>query len=408
MKKIISLMTAFAIAFSLCVVNAAGIKFSGKSVNARCGETVDVTFTVSGNSGISKAELALVWDKSTLTLEDAATGDVFAEGELSEDKSVAGKYSVSWENDENVSLDGELFTLTFRVADNAEIGSYFITIGVNKLENSTGEAMSYGLSLPNVSVIGAAIDEPTEAPTEAPTEVPTAEPTEAPAQTPAPTKKPQGGGGGGGIIKPTETPTEAPTEEPTKAPAGNDIYKPAFTDVKEDAWYYDNVRYVYTKGLMNGVTDTEFGPAVTLTRAMLVTVLWRLEDEPVVNYLMTFDDVNAEEWYTEAVRWAAAEGIVNGYSETEFAPNAPITREQIATIIYKYADYKGIAPEDAWAIRLEYADLADIADYATDGVMYCKLAGIMEGKEYNKFEPKAAATRAEIAAVLQRFIEGNK
>ncbi len=401
MKKIISLFTTFALAFSLCVVNAQGIKFSGKSVNAGYGEEVEVAFTVKGNSGISKAQIALVWDKNTLSLTDDDTiiGDVFRDGEVTENKSTAGKYSISWENAEDVTTDGEIFTLTFKVADNAEIGSYFISIDVKVLENAAGETISPALSLPNVSVIGEAVATPTVAPTVAPT------------ATPAPTKKPQSGGGGG-IIKPTEAPTiaptVAPTEAPTEVPGGNDVFKPAFTDVTEDAWYYNNVRYVYTKGLMNGVTETEFGPTVTLTRAMLVTVLWRLENEPVVNYLMTFDDVVAEDWYTESVRWAASEGIVNGYSDTEFAPNAPITREQIATIIYKYADYKGIAPEDAWAIQLEYADLTDIADYATNGVMFCKLAGIMEGKEDNKFEPKANATRAEIAAVLQRFIEGNK
>ncbi len=406
MKKLISLLTACAIAFSLSVVNAQAIKFAGRSQDARCGEVVEIAFVVEGNSGICKAEVSLSWDKNTLSLTEDNTviGDVFANGDVTENRAVEGKYSISWENTEDVTLDGEIFTLTFKVADDAEIGNYFISIAVNNLQNVAGESISPRRSLPNISVIGEALESPTEAPTEVPTETPTAAPT----ATPAPTKKPQDNGGGGGIVKPTPTPTVAPTVAPTEAPSDNDVFKPAFKDVAENAWYYDNVRYVYTKGLMNGVTETEFGPAVTLTRAMLVTVLWRLENEPVVNYAMTFEDIPAEEWYTEAVRWAASEEIVNGYSETEFAPNAPITREQIATIIYKYADYKGVAPEGAWAIQLDYADLADIADYATDGVMYCKLAGIMEGKGDNKFEPKANATRAEIAAVLQRFIEGNK
>ncbi len=397
MKKLISMMLACAMAFSLCVVNAASPKISGTSVDVRCGDEVEMSFVFTNNPGIAEADIMLSWDKSVLTLtDDVIAGELFEEGTMTADAETEGKLYINWNNDSDVTIDGDLFTVTFEVADNANVSNYFISIGVNSLTNAAGETVRTGLSLPNVSVIGSAVETPTVAPT----------------ATPTPTRKPQndGGGGGGSVVKPTATPTVAPTEEPTQAPqgGGNDVFKPAFTDVAENAWYYDSVRYVYVNGLMNGTSDTEFAPTASLTRAMLVTVLWRLENEPVVNYLMPFDDVAEDTWYSEAVRWAVAEGIVNGVEDTKFAPDNNITREQIATIMYRYAEYKGIAPTGAWAIRLDYSDLATIADYAMDGVMYCNLKGIMTGKENNNFAPKDNATRAEIATILQRFIEGNK
>lgn len=398
MKKLISMILACAMAFSMCVANAAGPKISGTSVDARCGDTVEMSFSFANNPGIAEADIMLSWDKSVLTLTgDVEAGDIFDNGTMNTDTATAGKLFVTWSNASDVAADGELFTITFEVADNANISNYFISIGVNSLTNAAGETVRTGLSLPNVSVIGDAVEEPTETPTVA---------------TPTPTRKPQTGGGGGGTIstpKPTETPTVTPTEEPTKAPSGsgNDIFKPAFTDVKETDWYYDSVRYVYVNGLMNGTSDTEFAPATSLTRAMLVTVLYRADGEPAVNKSIPFGDIEAGTYYTNAVIWAEQNGIVNGVDEGVFAPHDNITREQIATIMYRYAQYKGTAPTGAWAIRLDYNDLATIADYAVDGVMYCKLKGIMQGKENNNFAPKDNATRAEIATILQRYIEND-
>lgn len=159
---------------------------------------------------------------------------------------------------------------------------------------------------------------------------------------------------------------------------------------------------------MSGVSDTDFAPEEKITRGMFVTVLYRAENEPEVNKSIPFADVKADMYYANAVVWAEQNGIVSGMSETEFAPDEFITREQIAAIVYRYAKYKNVAPTDAWAIRLDYADIAEISDYALEGVMYCTLKGIMQGKDNNMFAPEDNATRAEIAAVLNRFIEGNK
>ena len=195
--------------------------------------------------------------------------------------------------------------------------------------------------------------------------------------------------------------------EPTN-PTNPNEWKNPFTDVKLGDWFFDSVKYAEQNGLMNGTTDTTFAPNDNLTRAMLVTILYRAEGEPAVNKSIPFGDVDMGGYYANAVIWAKQNNIVSGHTENEFAPNDNITREQIATIIYRYAQYKGVAPVGAWAIRLDYADIADVADYAGAGVMYCTKDKIMTGKGDNMFCPKDNATRAEIAAILQRFIEANK
>lgn len=178
-----------------------------------------------------------------------------------------------------------------------------------------------------------------------------------------------------------------------------------FSDVKKEDWYYDSVCYAEQRRLFSGVSNTEFAPNDSLTRAMIVTVLYRAEGEPPVNKSIPFADVESGSYYEDAVIWANQNGIVNGVSETEFEPNVNITREQIAAIIYRYAMLKNTEHESALTIRLDYADSADISDYASEAVMYCKLKGIIQGRENNKFAPKENATRAEAAAILQRFLE---
>ena len=185
--------------------------------------------------------------------------------------------------------------------------------------------------------------------------------------------------------------------------------KKEFEDVHPiNHWAKENIDYVYENGLMNGTDETHFAPDMPLTRAMLVTVLYRAEGEPRVSGITSFSDLEKGQYYLDAVCWAQINGIANGVTETEFAPNQNITREQIAAIMFRYAQYKGVAPTGAWAIRLDYADLADISDYAAEAVMYCKLNNIMTGRENNNFAPKDNVTRAEAAAILHRFIENNK
>ncbi len=181
-----------------------------------------------------------------------------------------------------------------------------------------------------------------------------------------------------------------------------------FADLTSGAWYESAVNYMTECGLMNGMSADEFAPNGDVTRAMFVTILYRAEGEPNVNESLKFVDARADGYYADAVIWAYENGIVSGVSETEFAPDKNITREQIAAMVYRYAEYKGTAPEGAWAIRLDYADTAEISDYAAEGVMYCTLKEVMRGRDGNRFAPRESATRAETAAIFSRFIEMNK
>lgn len=136
---------------------------------------------------------------------------------------------------------------------------------------------------------------------------------------------------------------------------------------------------------------------------MFVTVLYRIEKE-TSSAENTFEDIESGSYYEKAVGWANVNGIINGVSDTAFAPNANITREQIVAIMFRYAKYKGTAPTGVWAIRLDYADTEDISDRAAEAVMFCNLKGIMQGKDGNLFSPKANATRAETVAILERYL----
>ena len=175
-----------------------------------------------------------------------------------------------------------------------------------------------------------------------------------------------------------------------------------FVDVSEGDWFYDPVAWAYEQGLMTGTSATMFEPNISTTRGMIVAILHRLEDSPVVNYLMTFDDVADGDWYAEAVRWAASEGIVAGYSDAQFGPNDPITREQMAAILYNYAEWKGC---DVSA----RADLSGYSDqpsaWAVEVMQWAKAEGLINGTTATTLDPQGHATRAQVAAILQRFLE---
>ena len=178
----------------------------------------------------------------------------------------------------------------------------------------------------------------------------------------------------------------------------------SFKDIKTTDWFYENVKYVAQNNLMNGVTDDKFAPNDTLTRAMLVTVLYRNAGEPAVNKSIPFADVDMSSWYANAVVWAQQNGIVNGVNDTAFAPDANITREQIAAIMFRYAQYKGM---DAVTLEenLHFTDANEISEYAVSAINWAVGTGLINGKSATTLNPKDNATRAEIAAIFQRFIE---
>lgn len=189
---------------------------------------------------------------------------------------------------------------------------------------------------------------------------------------------------------------------PTPSPSTESGWQNPFNDINSNDWFYSDVEYVYTNNLFKGITETEFEPNVTMTRGMLVTVLWRMQDSPAAENQNPFGDVPDHVYFTDAVKWAAENGLVNGMSNNLFNPEAEITRQDIAVILLRYLDYINAD----YVITEEYrifADEAEIADYAKNAVQVMNKLGIINGKGNNMIDPQGKATRAEVAAMLRRI-----
>ncbi len=178
----------------------------------------------------------------------------------------------------------------------------------------------------------------------------------------------------------------------------------AFSDLNRDAWYRDGVRWALTQGVMNGVGNGLFAPDGPTSRAMIVTMLYRMEDEPASDYAMTFRDVKSGQWYTEAIRWAAENGIVNGYSADAFGPADNVTREQIVTILMRYAKHKGVDTGTGELNPLTgFIDTQDISDWAVKAFRWAVDVGIINGTDDEKISPKLYTSRVQTATMLMRY-----
>ena len=177
-----------------------------------------------------------------------------------------------------------------------------------------------------------------------------------------------------------------------------------FTDVSEKDWFYSDVMFVYENGLMLGTSKTLFSPHGTATRGMMATILWRMEGSPAPKGKNSFTDVEAGKWYADAITWTAENGIFAGYGKDKFGPDDPITREQLAAIFYRYADYKGYDLTVKGNLD-KFKDADKITDYAKTAMQWAVGSGLVKGKSGNLLDPQGTATRAEIAAMLHRFIE---
>ena len=189
------------------------------------------------------------------------------------------------------------------------------------------------------------------------------------------------------------------TIEATFAEISEDL---PFTDVAAGAWYADAVQFVYDNELMTGVTATEFGPNVTTSRAMLATILYRLEGEPNVT-AASFTDVESGMYYTDAVAWASSKGIVTGYGDGTFLPNKAISREEMAAMLYRYASYKGY---DVTGIKDlgGYSDAGSVSSYAVEALQWATGAGLVTDMGDGTLSPTGLASRAQIATILMRFL----
>jgi len=177
----------------------------------------------------------------------------------------------------------------------------------------------------------------------------------------------------------------------------------SYVDGDFAAWHHDAFHFCIDEGLIHGEDGDTLQPDAPVTRAMLCTVLWRQEGMPVVNYLMQFPDFSQEEWYSEALRWAAAMGIVAGETDGMLYPNEPLSRQDMATILYRYVQHKGEGFVGMWMFRLNYSDVADIAEYAYEPLCWMSMHKIMQGED-GCLKPQAIATRAEMAQAVYNLL----
>ena len=175
-----------------------------------------------------------------------------------------------------------------------------------------------------------------------------------------------------------------------------------FRDVSKRDWYYDDVVYVYRKGYMDGMSSTRFGGELNTTRGQIVTILWRLTGEPRATRRNPFTDVSSSQYYYDAISWAYDAGVVDGFDARTFKPDQNVTREQLAAILYRYAEYMNLSTSGS-AYLSKYRDADKIANWAYDAMAWANYRGLINGTSATRIDPKGYATRAQIAAILHRF-----
>ncbi|MBR5614535.1 MAG: S-layer homology domain-containing protein, partial [Clostridia bacterium] len=219
-----------------------------------------------------------------------------------------------------------------------------------------------------------------------------------------------GGGSGSGSAVEEDDKNQSQEAEKTDEPVKDDeaqenltFSETTFADVKKDDWHYESVKYVYENNLMQG-TGNGFEPESKMSRAMLVTVLYRMTNTKNGENNYSFLDVPQGQWYSDAVSWAAANGIVNGINRAEFAPDSDVSREQMALIIYRFAKMQGLDVGDGADISA-FADMNDVSDWALDAIKWANKTELVNGTSETTLSPKATATRAQVAAILMRFCE---
>lgn len=188
------------------------------------------------------------------------------------------------------------------------------------------------------------------------------------------------------------------------APASTaEVFAP-YSDLDASGWYADGVRYALENGIMSGYGNGKFGPGDTTSRAMIAQILYNLEGKPAYSGMLTYTDVDADDWYAAAIRWASAEGILDGYGNHLFGPNDVLTREQLVTILYRYAKSKGVDVSGQTSLT-GYSDSASVSGWAEDAMQWAVAAGVVTGKGDGILDPKGNATRSEIATIMMRYCE---
>jgi len=417
MKRITAIILVLALCFcSICVYADTNSVFTihVDSKEAKVGETIELNINMENNTGILAMLFVLNYDPAYLKLTDVKNGEIVDGAVFGNDYSQV-PYKMLWNSaaDENFTDNGVLATLVFEVLEGAS-GTTDITLTYKEKNVYDVDLNPIDISIDN-GTITIVSEENTDGDSENTSD------NDVNNEISSSTDKPNvntGEGSGtssGGSFRPdkkedktqTSSNVSLPEEPITSLEEDYEVELLGFIDVTKNDWFYENVKYVVENELMNGISEDEFAPNNTLTRAMLVTVLYRNADEPVVNKSIPFADVDMASWYANAVVWAKQNGIVNGVTENEFSPDSNITREQIAAIMFRFAQYKGME-----AVTLEenlhFTDADEISEYAVSAMNWAVGTGLMKGKSATTINPKDYATRAEIATILQRFIGINK
>lgn len=442
MKKLISfiLLLSWIVCMAVLAHASADYTFdlSADKQTVKVGDKVRITLTVSRNDG-SQIDLYamqdyIVFDPEYFSVDessyeilqstDGVPYDLFDAKAMSFGGDPTDRVYVSHASASPVYLPSQIDVISFELTSLKE--------GTSTLTHDTievvGDNMKVYSSVSNDLSITVSNDEDTTLSTsETSTETTTAEVTtvgESSTETTTVRTGGNGGGGGGagasGSSDASTTPTTPETdtdisqdgeEEGTDndtnsstAPEQGSNWQNPFDDVDEDDWFYDGVRYTNENGIFSGITSSRFEPNTPVTRAMMVAVLYRAEGSPAADTNSKFYDVSPEAYYAQAVVWAEENNIVYGFSETEFGPELNITREQIAAIMERYADYKGQDTDEIGDLT-QFADSDEISWWAIENVQWAVGRGIISGKGNNILDPLGNATRAEIASIIMRFAQ---
>lgn len=372
MKKILIIILTLCYVLTCNLVYAQEDYFGLKYIYNEADNNVEIVVDIENASGICGFSFNIVYDNTTLSIDISKTGEAM-EGKnvLINDNYSENSIRVVCAGVIPIENVGNIVKVNFSILENANT---VIKLEDVKISDSNGKKTKLNDINCNITLVEETVVQPTHRPSS-------------------------------GIAKPQNNKETGNNKTDYET---NNILPLPFTDVKDTDWYYEAVKFAYDNNLMKGVSESEFAPNNMLTRAMLVTILYRNAGEPVVNNSIPFADVDMNAWYANAVVWAKQNGIVNGVNETDFAPDNNITREQIAAIMHRYAQYKGydVSVGENTNI-LSYDDAESISEYAIASMQYVVGSGLIKGKSATTLNPSDNATRAEIAAILQRFVKAN-
>jgi len=380
MKKILCFVLTV-LCFSLTVVaegsTVEAVKISVNTVAADGKVAVEISYKSDGQ--MSAGNMDIVYNSNLLKLESYETGeDISNITHFVNENYADDTIRFNWASISPLGKNGDMMKLEFSISESV-FSESDISLGAVKCIDENGQKLQ------------------TEVEYSVENHMQKQEEEESNSGKPA---RPSGGGGSGRV---TASPDSKADEKASKPEWVN-----PFEDIKEDSWYYEYVKFVAENGVMNGISSSVFSPDSNVTRAMFVTVLYRMENEPETSFC-GFDDVGEGTWYSDSIAWAASNNIVNGVSEKEFKPEMNITREQMATILFRYAQFKkyDVSVNENADISV-FSDYKNISEYAEVPMKYAVEKSLIKGKTDSLLKPGDFTTRAEVATILKRFAEYDK